>query len=268
MNDKIKDLLDSAKGEIADILLEEVAPSVAEEAAKQMLQGAAVEVASQAAGLVIPGVGNMILSYKQKRMERNIEKFLEQIVQRQDELNKKLASLEQEQIKKFGRDCFGIVADYVPDVKQEEKIDYIVNGFVNLAGTQDVEVDKIMIFYDALDQLSMLEIRTLKVYYTNRYIGVDYVDSIVRIMEDYNMDNSQMKMIKEKLERLGLIESRNENSIQENVQNMADYLEDVTKGRRNPKLKKMKKISNSDSYRITSFGNRFMEFFVDQNEEE
>ena len=61
----------------------------------------------------------------------------------------------------------------------------------------------------------MLEIRTLKVYYTNRYIGVDYVDSIVRIMEDYNMDNSQMKMIKEKLERLGLRESRIENSIQE-----------------------------------------------------
>lgn len=75
MNDKIKDLLDSAKGEIGDILLEEVAPSVAEEAAKQMLQGAAVEVASQAAGLVIPGVGNMILSYKQKKNGKKYRKI-------------------------------------------------------------------------------------------------------------------------------------------------------------------------------------------------
>lgn len=264
MNDRIKDLIDSAKGEIGNILLEEAAPVIVEEAAKEALKGAVLEVVSQGAGLVIPGVGNMMLSYKQKRMERNIEKFLKKIVLRQDELNKKLESLEQEQLKSFANDCFGLVADYVPNVRQEEKIDYIVNGFVNLAGTQDVGLDKVMIFYDALDQLSMLEIRTLKMYYMNRYIGRDYEDSIVQIMEDYKMDNSQMRMIKEKLERLGLLENRNEDRIQENVQNMTNYLEDISKGKKNPKLKKMKRILNIDSYRITSFGNRFIEFFVNE----
>lgn len=266
MNERIKDLLDSAKGEIGNILLEEVAPGVAEEAAKEVLKGTAIEIVSQGAGLVIPGVGNMILSYKQKRMERNVEKFLEQIVLRQDKLNKKLESLKQEQIKNFGNTCFGIVADYVPNVKQEEKIDYIVNGFVNLAGVQDIKIDNIMTYYDVLDQLSMLEIRTLKVYYTNRYMGGNYEDSIDQIMKDYAMDNSQMRMVKEKLDRLGLVESRNEDRIQENVQRMADYLEDVRKGKRNPKLKKMEKIRNTDSYKITSFGNKFIEFFVNEEQ--
>lgn len=264
LNDRIKDLIDSAKGEIGNILLEEAAPGIVEEAAKEVLKGTALEIVSQGAGLVIPGVGNMVLSYKQKRMERNIEKFLEKIVLRQDELNKKLETLEKEQIKRFGNDCFGLVADYVLNVRQEEKIDYIVNGFVNLSGDQDVGLDKIMIFYDALDQLSMLEIRTLKVYYTNRFIGCDYEDSIVQIMEDYKMDNSQMRMIKEKLERLGLVENRNEDIIRENIQNMANYLEDINKGKKKPKLKRLNKIRNTDSYKITSFGNRFIEFFVNE----
>lgn len=79
MNDRIKDLIDSAKGEIGNILLEEAAPVIVEEAAKEALKGAVLEVVSQGAGLVIPGVGNMMLSYKQKRMERNIEKFLKKL---------------------------------------------------------------------------------------------------------------------------------------------------------------------------------------------
>lgn len=262
-NEKIRDLVNSAEGAVGTILLEEVAPTVTKEVAKEVLTGVALEAVTQGAGFAIPGVGNMILSYKQKRMERNVKKCIEEIVKRQDEINKRLNSLEESDRTYIQNNIFGLVMDYVPNVKQEEKITYIVNGFSNIAGGINMKEDAVLMYFDVLDQMNLLDLRTLKVYFTNKYIGVDYEDNILKIMKDNELDISQMKMIKEKLERLGLLESKNEEAMYENLQNIAKYVEDISKSKNKPKLKKMKRVTKSESYKITHFGREFMKFFLD-----
>ena len=65
---KIKDMTSAATGPTLEIVSEVFLDGVA--------------------GTVVPGVGNAILSYKQNRMERRIESTLQQLIERQDELNR------------------------------------------------------------------------------------------------------------------------------------------------------------------------------------
>lgn len=57
---------------------------------------------------------------------------------------------------------FGLVTDYVLDVKQKAKIDYIDNGFINLIGVDESKEDIALLFYDTLDELNIMDIRVLK----------------------------------------------------------------------------------------------------------
>lgn len=59
---------------------------------------------------------------------------------------------------------FGLTLDYVMETKQEEKIKYIVNGFINLTTLENLQEDIILIYYDILDELNILDIRVLKTY--------------------------------------------------------------------------------------------------------
>ena len=91
MGERLNNLIDSAKGELGKILMEEAGPAIAAE----MVKGTAVEIIGEAAGIVIPGVGNMMLSYKQKKLERNYELYISKIVENQDAINARLEKLEE-----------------------------------------------------------------------------------------------------------------------------------------------------------------------------
>lgn len=266
MKEKIHDLIDSAKGEIRNILLEEAVLEVAGEVTKKFLKGAALETVTQGAEILIPGVGKMVLSYKQKRMERNIEEFLRQIINRQDEINERLSKLEKDQFNEVQNNYFGLITDYVPNVKQKEKMEYIVNGFVNVAGGMSVQEDEVLMLYDTLDQLNLLDIRIMKIYFTNKYLGVEYSDNINNVINDNDLSRNQLIMIKEKLERLGLIYCRMDEEMLENIQIISQFMEDTQRGKKNAKIKKLNKIKKSDSYKITPYGKRFMTFFLQAND--
>lgn len=261
MGAKLNGMINAAKGEIGKILLEEAAPAIAVE----MVKGTTIECIGSVAGTVIPGVGNMMLSYKQKRLEHNFELYVSKIVEKQDEINERLSKLEESHKEKIQETFFGLVADYASQAKQSEKIDFIVNGFVNITGGVLIQEDSVMMYYDTLEQLTMLELRILKLYmhFPWMYTDEENEDDISKIMDDYQLDNYQMAMIKEKLERLGLLQSRNDLDMDENIKNMAKYLEEVAKGKKNAKLKKLNKISKSESYKITSYGRKFFEFFCE-----
>lgn len=257
MGDRINMLIDSAKGEIGKILLEEATPVVVGE----MLAGTALEALTEAAGVAIPGVGNMMLSYKQKKMEYNFELYVSKIVEKQDDINKRLEKLEDQKRIAIQHKYFGLIADYASQAKQEEKIDFIVNGFVNIAGDVIDQEDTVLMYYDTLDQLTLLELRVLRVYTSSMYFSNGNVETIPDIMSSCDLDYSQMNMIKEKLARLGLLESKNDADMDENMRNVMKYLEEVTKGKKNPKLKNLKKISKSESYKLTSYGRKLYLFF-------
>ncbi len=209
------------------------------------------------AGAVVPGVGNLILSYKQQRTEKNLEMFISQIVARQDEFNERLNKLEPEKLQKITKHYFGIVTDYVLDVRQQEKINFIVNGYINMTEMDDLNDDSVIMYYDTLDQLTLMDIAVLKshsAFYRSDETNQAMLEKLVK---------GQYRLINEKLTRLGLFSSENERKTSENVENLAKYLQDIQKGKKNASLKH-NKIWGSDSYKLTPYGRSFLSFFLNQ----
>lgn len=235
IKERIEDLASAAAGPALDVLSEVLIDGVA--------------------GSVVPGVGNMILAYKQNRMERRVEETLKMLVERQDEFNAAVNSLEDEMAKKdVEGKYFEILMDYSLDEPQEEKIKYLVNGYINVARIPHPQEDVVRSFYDTLKQMNLLDIRVFRLY--NPFNTDD--DSAYMVMKDYQIDEYQYNMVREKLARLGLIYSRNDLQRDENTDAIVSYLEDLSKGK-NTKLK-AKKVSRSESYNMSSYGNRFIKF--------
>lgn len=232
IKEKIQDLTSAAVGPTLDIV------------ADTLIDGAA--------GAVIPGVGNMILSYKQNRMERRVEETLQMLVDRQDELNAAINNLSNDMAKQIRGIYFEMLMDYSIEEPQKEKIKYLVNGYINVARIQNPQEDVVRSFYDTLEQMNMLDIRVLKLY------TLSANDNAYQVMEDYNIDIYQYSMVREKLARLGLIYSKNDMQRDQNIDGILAYLEDLSRGKK-AKLK-AKKVSQSKSFRLSSYGNRFIKF--------
>lgn len=221
--------------------------------------GPTLEIVSEvafdgAAGVVVPGVGNAILSYKQNRMERRIEGTLQQLIDRQDELNNNIMRLTDEIAAQNIKNLyFEMLLDYAINEPQEDKLKYFVNGYINVASIPNPQEDVVRTFYDTLAQMNLLDIRVFKLYTS------DNNDTYYNIMQDYSIDLYQFNMIREKLARLGLIHSVNDAKRDENTDAIVKYLEDMSKGKSSTKLK-VKQVSRSESYRLSSYGYRFIDF--------
>lgn len=257
MKEKLQDLIVATKGVIGEVLAEDAVPALAEE----ILQGTVLEAASGTVSMISPRIGGIMIAYQQRRWEHNWEKYIQSIYDKQEMFNERLDRLEEEGKNRFKQKIFPLVSDFVPNEKQEEKIELIVNGLINIASGINWQEDVVLLFYDVLSQLSLLDLRVLKLY-TPLFIEREHADDIYKIMDECQIDNSQMRMIKEKLERLGLIQSRNEEKMNENIENVVKYVEDIYKGKKNPKLKRIKYVPKGESYKITSFGTKFISFFI------
>jgi hypothetical protein len=211
------------------------------------------------AGSIVPGVASAMLAYKQKRSERMIESFMLETKKRQDEFEKKLLDLDETTVAEITSKYFGLIMDYVIDNRQEEKIEYIVNGFINLTTMEKLQEDVVIIFYDLLSELNMLDLRVLKLY--------DYFtrcETFADILESAKITYDQYNLIRNKLERLGLIEGAAEpkyDEMFENVRNMGEYLTALEKGKK-AKLKfKKPGVINPASKKLTKLGREFLSFF-------
>lgn len=264
MNEKIKDLVEGTTGVIGEIIAEDVIPTLG----AAMLKGTAIEAATGAVSAISPRIGGIMVAYKQKRWERNWEQYIALIAEHQEELNQRLNKLEEKQREEVKDIYFPLVSDYVGEEKQSEKIKFIVNGFINLSAGINMQEDTTLMYYDTLSQLSMLDLRVLKLY-TQQYINEDQTgDDIYTVMADYQIDMAQVSMIKEKLLRQGLLLSQNEEKMEENINNVSEFIEGLSKNKKNLKLKRINKIRRSDSYKITSYGRKFLNFFTDIAEEQ
>lgn len=104
-----------------------------------------------------------------------------------------------------------------------------------------------------------LDIRILKVYSNLETYG----ESIVSICNELNLELNQIRFIKEKLERFGLLQSRNEEINDDNLKKIIEYLEQVEKKSNKKslddvKVPNLKKVNGTDSYRITSLGKNYL----------
>lgn len=255
---KLEDLMDATKEEVGKELVEKLLPAVIQEAASFLFDKGVGMLACEIVGSVLPVANNVLLSYKQRRLERNVLNALKIVQNRQTELENRMSNLF-ENNPVFIEQITEALLDNIVDEIQEKMVEYNVNGYINLLKVEHTNIDLGLMFFKTMSQLNDLDIRILKVYSN---LGTDG-ESIVSICNELNLEQNQIRFIKEKLERFGLLQSRNEELNDDNLDKIVKYLDKVKKEnrKRNPndvKVPSLKRVSVSDSYRITSLGRHYL----------
>ncbi|MBQ4556175.1 MAG: hypothetical protein IJA60_00825 [Clostridia bacterium] len=256
---KIKDFLSAAKEETTDIFLSsDVLPGIIQSVGETVVSEGTAMIIGEVAGAVIPGINGIILSYKQKRFERHIEQALNILSKRIDVLEKNYASLSGENQLKFRTLYLEWLLDNIQVEKQTEKIPCHVNGYINLM-SDEVNDNLMLMFFNTVNELTQLDIDVLKMY------SVDGGDNIYALCEKYNLQPEQIMVIKEKLARLGLLQSKNDELRDANLDYVVDYLIDVDSEnkKKNPRSvplhkTKIKKIKRADTFHITGLGQSYL----------
>ena len=158
---------------------------------------------------------------------------------------------------KFKHEYLEWLLDNLWNEKQQEKIPLHVNGYINFM-TDKVNDNLMLMFYNTLSELTMLDIDTLRMY------SYESEENIFSLCERYGLEPEQTRVIKEKLVRLGLLQNRNDLRRDQNIDEIAEYLEKVDRDHRkkSPSGVKfptgIKKVSHVDTYVITGLGRGFL----------
>lgn len=255
---KLKDLMDATKEEVGKEVVEKLLPAVVQEAGNFLFDKGVGMLACEIVGSVLPVANNVLLSYKQHRLERNVLNALKIVQRRQTELEYRMSNLF-ENNPLYTRQITEALLDNIVDEIQEKLAEYNVNGYINLLKSDHTNIDLGLMFFKTMSQLNDLDICILKVYSN---LGTEG-ESIVSICKELNLELNQIQFIKEKLERFGLLQSRNEEINENNLEMIVKYLEKVKKEnrKRNPddiKVPSLKRVNASDSYRITPLGRHYL----------
>ena len=202
---KLEDLIDATKEEVGKEVVEKLLPQVIQEAGNILFDRGVGMLACQVVGSVLPVANNILLSFNQHRLERNVLNALNIIQSRQTELENRMNEL-LENNPLYTRQITEALLDNIVDEIQERMVDYNVNGYINLLKSDHTNIDLGLMFFKTMSQLNDLDIRILKAYSNLEAEG----ESIVSICNELNLELDQIRFIKEKLERFGLLQSRNE----------------------------------------------------------
>lgn len=255
---KLEDLMDATKEEVGKELVEKLLPAVIQEAGSFLFDKGVGIIACEIVGSVLPVANNVLLSYKQHRLERNVLNALKIVQTRQIELENRMNNLF-ENNPVFIEQITEAFLDNIVDEIQEKLVEYNVNGYINLLKSDHTNIDLGLMFFKTMSQLNDLDIRILKVYSN---LGTEG-ESIVFICKELDLELNQIQFIKEKLERFGLLQSRHEEMNDDNLDAIVKYLEKVKRENRkkNPndvKVPNLKRVRGTDSYRITSLGRHYL----------
>lgn len=217
-------------------------------------------------GAVAPAFLGVKLSYQQRRFERNIVKMLNAVVQKQDIIEQRLNQLAPDVRQKFIDGPYrDVLFDNIIAENQEQKVQDNINGYINVMGLENPNDDVIFTFFHTLSQMNELDIRILRLYLPTYEMGKEDHETFVDVMREENIDESQYNFIREKLCRLGMLDSKNEANRDENLDILGTTLTELIKQLYSKKPKevkapKLKRITRSESYDITRLGRQYLAF--------
>ena len=249
---KLEDLMDVTKEEVGKEVVEKLLPAVIQEAGSFLFDKGVGMLACEIVGSVLPVTNNVLLSYKQHRLERNVLNALKIVQTRQTELEYRMNEL-LENNPLYTRQITEALLDNIVDEIQEKLVEYNVNGYINLLKSDHTNIDLGLMFFKTMSQLNDLDIRILKVYSN---LGTEG-ESIVSICNELDLELNQIQFIKEKIERFGLLQSRHEEMNENNLDAIVKYLEKVKK-KGDVKVPSLRRVRGTDSYRITSLGRHYL----------
>ncbi|MBR3173769.1 MAG: hypothetical protein IKF24_04505 [Eubacterium sp.] len=259
---KLSDVFESAKEELANFTASEVLPEVVREFGPCIVNEAVSEIVGYTLAAVSPRVFGFRLAYKQNRLERNVKIMFSELIERADMMEERIEQLNNDE---YVKKVTEMLLDQIVDEIQELKVKYLVNGYINILSSDNTNDDMALMFFKTLSQLSDLDIRVLRVY------ARETDETLNDIIEEIGINIEQLKYIKEKLERFGLLQSRKEKDLDENLEVIIKYLRDVEIDNRKTKPKgikvpKLKRIWSQDSYSITKLGRNYLELiYVNSN---
>lgn len=104
-------------------------------------------------GAITPRLNNIRLSYKQKRLERNISIALDKLISEQKILCERIDKLQKtNEGKCFLQQSSEMLLDNITDEIQQEKVQYSVNGYVNLLQTEKANLDMALMFFKTISE--------------------------------------------------------------------------------------------------------------------
>ncbi len=252
---KVLDLVKASNEEATKTVLEDIVPEIVKQYGSTFLPEAVAVVVGDILGAILPRCYNIVLGYKQKRLEKNVLSAIKIISERCELLEQRIDALsDKEKIQGYTE----MLLDNITDEIQESKVYYSVNGYVNLLCSDNVNEDMALMFFRTLAQLSDLDIRVLGLFdLRNR------TETVHDIMRECNIDSNQYRFVCEKLERFGLLQSNNDEIDENNLDAIINYIKEVDKNnkKKNPgtvKMPNLKKKFHIDTFRITSLGIQYL----------
>ena len=252
---KLLDLVKVTGDESVDVILTDVLPEIVKTYGTTFVSEGIATIAGELIGSVCPRLNNIRLSYKQNRLERNVSIMLEKLTMNQQALSDRINELQKNvEGRNFIQQSGEMLLDNIVDEIQSSKVQYSVNGYINLLRTENANLDMSLMFFKTISELNDIDIRVLKTYdWRNR----DKEDPITPFNSDYDYD--QIRHIKEKLLRFGLLKSKNEELSEKNQEKIIEFLQkfykDFTSNKpKGIKLPKFDKLPSTDRYSITSLG--------------
>lgn len=273
-DNKKKELKNASKGLLLDTVLE-VGSSVMGDAMKSSITSLIGELAVDSMSSLIPGVSGAVQGYKRKRFEENITNFVNQLLAHLEQVNKNLEFKTTEQKIKVDQ-LFNIVMDYVIDEPQEEKIKYMVNGFVDLTSHENVSEDFVLTYYDVLKELRMVDISVLRLMYKSKYEFYREPNETFRdVMEAHGISYHQYQSVRENLKRVGLLVTRADLHITDDLEEISKrfkelyaYLDKASNPKYTRSLPKLQppKFKSKETLELSRFGKDFVKFFMDRED--
>lgn len=258
MKEQIKDLTEAIKDEGFHALMEsDMFRSVVTALIKQTAQTEAGALIGALISGAAPRVHGVYLSYRQNRFERNMTRMVAELLRNVEDLKIAYAALSDEIKDLYSSTGIEMLLDNIVDEQQPEKIKWNVNGFVGMM-SNDSNENMLKMFFDTLDELTVLDIETLKMY---RW---EDPTSPMDLAKQFGIDYDQLRMVKEKLVLHGLMVRKNDEQRDVNLDNIVEYLQKNERdaNSRNPKGVKLpqaiKKIGRTETYKMTSMGRAFL----------
>src|SRR5699024_10606867 len=191
-------------GELGQSTILEVAADYGAKYFKEEVSNLAGEIAIDTGASFVPGVSGVWQSYKRRRLERNMNVAIEEVMNRINQIDERLQKRTSEQQHKIN-ELFGFILDYVSDEPQADKIKYLINGFVNLTDHDSITEDFVLTYYDLMRELRMVDIAVLRLYCQRFDYDETPRETFTDVMEDYGLTDEQYKSVQENLLRIGLL---------------------------------------------------------------
>lgn len=273
---KGKLIMGEKKEAVKPLIIESLLSTVSSQGAevvKSTGMGMIGSIATDAVASFIPGMGNAYMSYKQSRLQRNFTTFEDEMAGRIKRLTELFDLKNSEQKVELDR-LYELVLGYVGDEPQEDKIKYLVTGFMNIAEHEKITEDFVLVFYDTLRDLRIIDLTVLKLYGKNRLSeSGETVNSYQDVLDMHEISYEQYDTIRRNLVRKGILTTKTDVILEEDLEEIEKAINELQKfvsKATNPKnkssLPKLKniKIKSKDRLEVTKFGKDFIRYCLEE----